>query len=406
MRRLLVAVRDLDPPGGGAERSLAALINGLARPGPVASTAPEFLPAVPAETVESHGAWEVHTLSSKSRGVTTDLLDKGVEVERLALPIEGPWSRVAWALRERTGSRRPRHWAHRRHLARRNKQVEAEVGQWLSTTGPGIGLTQLDWAAGAASAFQAAGLPWMVFVRDEIVFRFPSLYRPAIEGAALVCAAGEGLLSQIEGAFSLRAKVNVPLPIDFGGRFGPLEDVRARVATARRDKPDDARPRISVVGVTPEKGLATYHRLLPRMAEVWPEAEVELVGGGKYIEELGRYPNVLLRGPMPVEDVFPHTDVHLLLVETTGSWGRVINEAGLHGVPTVTCSIGSQPEAVGPGGMAVKDHHDIDGLIAALRQTMAERDMYGQRALAHAGVVDHRRSVAIFREAVEGLLDT
>ena len=52
--------------------------------------------------------------------------------------------------------------------------------------------------------------------------------------------------------------------------------------------------------------------------------------------------------------------------------------------------------------MAVKDHHDIDGLIAALRQTMAERDMYGQRALAHAGVVDHRRSVAIFREAVEG----
>ena len=55
--------------------------------------------------------------------------------------------------------------------------------------------------------------------------------------------------------------------------------------------------------------------------------------------------------------------------------------------------------------MAVKDHHDIDGLIAALRQTMAERDVYGQRALAHAGVVDHRRSVAIFREAVEGLLD-
>ncbi|MGB1462456.1 MAG: hypothetical protein ACPG8Q_02885, partial [Candidatus Poseidoniaceae archaeon] len=273
MRRLLVAVRDLDPPGGGAERSLAALINGLARPGPVASTAPEFLPAVPAETVESHGAWEVHTLSSNSRGVTTDLLDKGVKVERLALPIEGPWSRVAWALRERRGSRRPRHWAHRRHLARRNKQFEAEVGQWLSTTGPGIGLTQLDWAPGAASAFQAAGLPWMVFVRDEIVFRFPSLYRPAIEGAALVCAAGEGLLSQIEGAFSLRAKVNVPLPIDFGGRFGPLEEVRARVATARRDKPDEARPRISVVGVTPEKGLATYHRLLPRMAEVWPEAE-------------------------------------------------------------------------------------------------------------------------------------
>ena len=173
MRRLLVAVRDLDPPGGGAERSLAALINGLARPGPVASTAPEFLPAVPAETVDTHDAWEVRALSSKSRGAATDLLDEAVKAERLALPIEGPWSRAAWALRQRGGSRRPRHWAHRRHLVQRNKQFATEVGQWLSSTGPGIGLTQLDWAAGAASAFKAAGVPWMVFVRDEIVFRFP-----------------------------------------------------------------------------------------------------------------------------------------------------------------------------------------------------------------------------------------
>ena len=103
MRRLLVAVRDLDPPGGGAERSLAALINGLARPGPVASTAPEFLPAVPAETVDTHDAWEVRALSSKCRGAATDLLDEAVKAERLALPIEGPWSRAAWALRQRGG---------------------------------------------------------------------------------------------------------------------------------------------------------------------------------------------------------------------------------------------------------------------------------------------------------------
>ena len=38
---------------------------------------------------------------------------------------------------------------------------------------------------------------------------------------------------------------------------------------------------------------------------------------------------------------------YILITETTGSWGRVINEAGVFGVPTVTCSIGSQPEAVG-----------------------------------------------------------
>jgi glycosyltransferase involved in cell wall biosynthesis len=404
VRHLHVAVRDLDPPGGGAERSLAALLNGLAHAGPVASGLPHLVPTVPVDLLPTHEAWQIRAICSEARGAAAGLLDPSVDLRRVPLAHEGVWSRVAWGLRQRNGERRPRPWAHHRHLRRRNAQFERVVSEWLPTEATGIGVTQLDWAPGAVAAFVKAGLPWVVFVRDEIVFRFPDLYRPVLEGAALVCGAGEGLLAQVRSVFQLRATANVPLPIDFGGRFGTVEDVAARVEAARAERGEGARPRITVVGVTPEKGLATYHALLPRLSERWPEAEVEFVGDGAFIEELRRYPNAVLRGAQPVEDVFPFTDVHLLLVETTGSWGRVINEAGLHRVPSVTCSIGSQPEAVGPGGLVVNDHRDIDALIDGLRDVVEQRDVLGQRALEHTAVVDHRRSVACFREALEGVL--
>ena len=48
-RRLFAAVCDLDPPGGGAERSLAALLNGISAPGPTLETAPTLVPMSPPE---------------------------------------------------------------------------------------------------------------------------------------------------------------------------------------------------------------------------------------------------------------------------------------------------------------------------------------------------------------------
>ena len=115
------------------------------------------------------------------------------------LPIEGFWSKVAWGLRERKGEMRRRKWAHDRHIGRRSSQFAARVGTWLDKQEHegGIGLTQLEWAPGAAEAFTARGMPYIMFVRDDTVFRLEERFRPVMEGAALVCAAGEGLLTDI-----------------------------------------------------------------------------------------------------------------------------------------------------------------------------------------------------------------
>ena len=94
----------------------------------------------------------------------------------------------------------------------------------------------------------------------------------------------------------------------------------------------------------------------------------------------------------------------MIIGETAGTWGRVINEAGVFGVPTVTCGIGSQPEALGPGGVIVHDHHDIIQFSNALRDCWDRREELGKLASEHAGVTDHRRAVSIFRTLLEDII--
>ena len=407
IRRLFAAVRDLDPPGGGAERSLAALLNGIASAGPTLETAPTFVPMTPAEETPTHPAWTVRAFASKDRGEPIGLLEPEVEFTTTDLPIEGFWSKVAWGLRERKGSMRRRRWPHDRHIARRSAQFAARVGSWLDEEehAGGIGLTQLEWAPGAAQAFSARGMPYVMFVRDDAVFRLEERFRPVMEGAALVCAAGEGLLNDIRSRFNIQRGHSVPLPIDFGGRFGSMDDVNALRSAEQAKRPEGAPPTIGVMVVTPEKGLQMYQRLLPRLHERWPEAEVHIAGGSTYPQQLAHHPNARVLGHVDAATFFAGIDLHLILFETTGSWGRVIGEAGLFGVPSVTSDVGSQKEALGEGGILVDDGHDADAVINALRAVYDDRERYGALAREHTRMVDHRRSVAAFRSGLESLLE-
>ena len=124
---------------------------------------------------------------------------------------------------------------------------------------------------------------------------------------------------------------------------------------------------------------------------------------GAYIERLTHHENVSLHGHVPIQEAFSDTDVHILITETTGSWGRVINEAGIFGVPTVTCSIGSQPEAVGEGGI-VMQIIIISKNLRMLRECWKLRHELGLLAFEHASITDHRRSISIFHTLLENLI--
>jgi len=409
--RILVAVRDLDPPAGGAEMSLATLLKGVVRVGPYIEDAVDYTPLEGDDIGNESSGWTVKVFQSANRGEVTDLTRGGsLEREVCDFPVEDLWSGLAWRLRNRRSGRQ-NSLLQGRHLARSNRifakwlapRLAAEVEVANSKGDILVGVTQLHWSAGAAKAFSNAGIPYVAFVRDELQFNHPRIFRNSLENAKAVCGAGQGLLNQIRNVFNIQYGAHVPLPVNYAERFGSTEEVSQRRFSglaSRVEKGDGGVPRIAIVGVTPEKGFELYKGLLPHLRDVWSDAQIEVYGGGSYAEELGQFDNTTWKGHTSVDDVFSNCDVHLLTVASTGSWGRVINEAGIFGVPSVSIEIGSQPEAVGDGGVIVQKDGSLDDWVAALKDTYENREEYGAKARLHAGVVDHRRSIAMFRSAI------
>lgn len=413
---LIAAVRDLDPPAGGAEMSLATLLKGVTQPGPLEDAEVIYHPSHDDPVIDPgilRPSWSVSLFQSDARGEATDLTE-GSEIERTTYPlqIEDLWSGLAWRLRGESGRSLP--WLQRWHMRRANRRfarkLRRDLGALIQRARKGglpvVGVTQLYWSAGAAEVFKENGVPYVVFVRDELQFFHPDFYRKSLENATAVCCAGAGLGKQVASAFNIKEVRNVRLPVDFMGRFGNLgevEEARAAGLARRASANDLGTPRIAIVGVTPEKGYEFYHQLLPQLHEHWSEAVVDVYGGGAYAESLSSHPNVRWHGHTPVEEVFSNCDVHLLTVTSTGSWGRVINEAGLFGVPSVSIDIGSQREAVGEGGCVLSPKAKLEDWISALRSVYKNRDELGELARRHAGIVDHRKSIASFRSVIEDI---
>ena len=114
--RILAAVRDLDPPAGGAEMSLAALLKGVIGDGPYIEDAPDYTPLEGDEGGRDASGWSVKVFQSSMRGNVTDLtLDSGLEREVCNLPVEDLWSGLSWRLRSRKAGRY-QSWFDQRHL--------------------------------------------------------------------------------------------------------------------------------------------------------------------------------------------------------------------------------------------------------------------------------------------------
>lgn len=411
--RVLAAIRDLDPPAGGAEMSLATLLKGISEKGPYSEDAPEYTPLQPSEDTGGVDGWSVKIFQSSDRGEVTPLtMESKLERDVCTFAVEDIWSGLAWRLRNKS-SGRPNVGFQRRHLRGVNRkfsrwlesQLEVEVNAAKDAGEQLIGITQLHWSAGAARAFNKFGIPYLVFVRDELQFDHPLLYKSSLENAIAVCGAGHGLLEQIRGVFSLRKGAHVPLPVDYAQRFGTTDDVAQLREAGLAARTDSEIPRIAIIGVTPEKGYGFYQRLLPFVAKAWPQAHFDIYGGGGYVDGLADHENATCHGHTPVGEVFSNCDVHLLTVRSTGSWGRVINEAGLFGVPSVSIDIGAQPEAVGDGGVVVASDGDLQAWCEALKLCYTNRADLGEKAREHAKVIDHRRSIAMFRSVIRDALE-
>ena len=104
---VIAAVRDLDPPAGGAEMSLATLLIGVSEPGPLSNADALYIPCQKSPNLDPgilEQGWRITSFQSGDRGDITSLTSTS-EIERniVSLPIEDFWSGVAWRRKGKNG---------------------------------------------------------------------------------------------------------------------------------------------------------------------------------------------------------------------------------------------------------------------------------------------------------------
>jgi len=395
--RLLVAVRDLDPPSGGAEKSLSTLLLGLE------------------DKNKTRIDWNVKVYQSKDRGQTSNIFsNSSIDFEMSHIKIEDIYSSLAWKFRNKH-TQRSSNFLRKVHLKKKNNLFS----KWLNSQFilekklaseneiSLLGVTQLDWSAGAASSFIQANIPYVTFVRDEVCFEHPELFRSCLENADSVIVAGKGLANQIEEKFSVKSISVVHLPINFE-KIYPLENLEQKLKDAQtfRFENNLTNPRIGVVGMVPEKGFQFYNdQFIPKLKEMWPEATLHVYGGGIYAKKLAKHSNTFDEGFQNQENIFPYCDIHMFRLDRVGSWGRVINEAGYFYSPSISIDIGAQSEAVGKGGGVMPYDSSPEEWINKIKEIYKNSEKYGKLAYDHRLIVDYKNSINEFITLIDGVLN-
>jgi glycosyltransferase involved in cell wall biosynthesis len=175
----------------------------------------------------------------------------------------------------------------------------------------------------------------------------------------------------------------------------------------------EIRPRyVTFISPVPDKGLSValeVARLLPHreflFVDGWWAARREIRKLGR---ELSRLPNVTWReSSIGLDDVFRLTGVILMPSQVQEAFGRVIVEAGYHGIPAVASRVGGIPEAIGDSGILLDTHSTAAHWAEAIDDARADGHRYGSLragALANAAREEFEVS-AITRRLLDVLSD-
>jgi glycosyltransferase involved in cell wall biosynthesis len=99
-------------------------------------------------------------------------------------------------------------------------------------------------------------------------------------------------------------------------------------------------------------------------------------------------PNVTWHAPTPdMLSIYAGTRVILVPSQWEETWGRVVTEAQVSGIPALASNYGALPESVGPGGLLIPRDAPVADWVRALRRLWDDQPLYNnlsQRALEHA----------------------
>lgn len=198
-----------------------------------------------------------------------------------------------------------------------------------------------------------------------------------------------------------RGEVGVVLPL--------IEADRYRVTRRSSDH-------VTFVNPIPEKGLGIAVEVARRL----PDERFLFVEGGwpgvqkdaTRLAAARALPNVeLWPYQSDMRDVYAVTDILLMPSQLTESFGRVVIEAQVNGIPVVAADAGGLPFTVGEGGILIGPRDDVDAYVAALRSIRSDpalRARLSRAALENSCRPELKpaRQVRAFVDFVEAQLGT
>jgi glycosyltransferase involved in cell wall biosynthesis len=149
---------------------------------------------------------------------------------------------------------------------------------------------------------------------------------------------------------------------------------------------------VTMINPRPAKGGAIAVNVALRcpdiqfqFVEAWDASSPEMRELKRYASQL---PNVRWRRSCAdMRKIYGCTRILLVPSQVAETWGRVVTEAQMSGIPSVVSGLGALPETVGSGGVVVDPEASIDVWVNALRQLWDDESLYNQyvnAAYAHS----------------------
>jgi len=182
-------------------------------------------------------------------------------------------------------------------------------------------------------------------------------------------------------------------------RLAPLVDGEIGIILEMVDPelyraPRSSRQYITFINPIPEKGVATAIEVARRLPEEqflfvkgkWPNIDEAALSS--FLEPAAALPNVAIWENQPdMRVVYAVTSILLLPSQFLETFGRVIVEAHINGIPVVASTVGGIPYVLGQGGLLVEPKDEPQAYVDAIQRLRNRESLYmrlSEAALANS----------------------
>ena len=153
---------------------------------------------------------------------------------------------------------------------------------------------------------------------------------------------------------------------------------------------------ITFINPIPEKGVAIaveVARRLPEEKFLFVKGKWANIGEAAlsfFLEPAAAFPNVdIWENQRDVRSVYAATTILLLPSQFLETFGRVIVEAHINGIPVVASTVGGIPYTLGEGGLLIEAKDDAQAYVDAIRRLRTQGGLY--QRLSGAALLNSRR---------------